>query len=113
MKKLEQIKNSIQEFLRGGDTNDAALLDKVLHADFRNTQDGFFDKKGIYTFSKAEYIDLVASKRFGGSPRTVEFVSVDDLGNMAVAKVLLEWRVRRCGLRRISLPYRMVRSGGW
>jgi hypothetical protein len=65
-------------------------LETTLHAGFQNTQDGFFGQKGIYTFLKNEYIHLVASKRFGGSPRTIEFVSIDDLGNMAVAKVLLE-----------------------
>jgi hypothetical protein len=92
---LEAVKNTIREFLKGGDTNDTALLEKVLHADYQNIQDGFFAEPGIFTFSKTEYKHLVETKRFGGSPRTVDFVSVEVLGNLATAKVHLESAVLR------------------
>ena len=90
MDKISQIKSVITDFIKGGDDRNIQLLTKVMHPGFQNTQDGFFKEKGIFTFSKPEYIHLIESKQFGGSPRSIEFVSLDDLGNMAVAKVLLE-----------------------
>lgn len=92
---IEAVKNTIREFLKGGDTNDTALLEKVLHADYQNVQDGFFGEPGIFTFSKTEYKHLVETKRFGGSPRTIDFASVEVLGNLATAKVHLESAVLR------------------
>lgn len=93
--KVETVKNTIREFLKGGDTNNTALLDQVLHADYQNVQDGFFGEAGIFTIPQAEYKHLVETKRFGGLPRTVDFVSVEVLGNMAIAKVHLESAVLR------------------
>ena len=87
---MEQIKNAIESFVKGGDNNDANLLDKVLHPQFQNIQDGFFAEKGIFTFSKSEYIELVSNKTFGGSSRTIIFESIEQLRNIAIAKVVLE-----------------------
>jgi hypothetical protein len=92
---IEAVKHTIREFLKGGDKNDAALLEQVLHPDYQNVQDGFFGEAGIFTIPKAEYKHLVETKRFGGSPRAVDFVSVEVLGNMAIAKVHLESAVLR------------------
>jgi hypothetical protein len=68
---MEQIKNVIETFIKGGDNNDVNSLEKVLHPMYQNIQDGFFDEKGIFTFSKQDYIELVKSKIFGGSPRSL------------------------------------------
>lgn len=68
MDKLTQVKNVITDFIRGGDNNDVAQLEKAMHRDFQNTQDGFFEQKGIFTFPKDEYIRLVGTRRFGGVP---------------------------------------------
>ncbi len=87
---MEKIKEAVKNFLKGGDNRDAELLEKTLHKNFQNIQDGFFDKKGIYVFSKSEYIDLVINKTFGGSKRSVEFISVEELGNISIVKVALE-----------------------
>lgn len=87
---MEQIKITIHSFVKGGDNNDVNLLDEILHPQFQNIQDGFFAKKGIYVFSKAEYIELVRNKTFGGSARTFIFESLEQLGNIAISKVLLE-----------------------
>ncbi|MBT1687512.1 nuclear transport factor 2 family protein [Dawidia soli] len=92
---IEAVKNAVRDFLEGGDTNDAALLEKVIHTDYQNVQDGFFGEPGIFTFSKEEYKHLVETKRFGGSPRTVDFASLEVLGNLAVARVHLESAVLR------------------
>ena len=65
---MQQIKQTIASFVKGGDTNDKDLLDRVVHPQYQNIQDGFFKDQGIYVFSKAEYFDLVDRKTFGGSP---------------------------------------------
>lgn len=87
---MELIKNAVEAFIKGGDTNDVALLENILHPAFQNIQDGFFAEKGIYVFSKTEYIELVRSKRFGGSPRTIHYASIEKMDNIAIAKVELE-----------------------
>lgn len=106
---IETVKNTVREFLKGGDTNDATILEKVLHADYQNVQDGFFGEAGIFNIPKAEYKHLVETKRFGGSPRNVDFVSVEVLGNMAIVKVNLESAV----LRFISYIVVVQEGGQW
>lgn len=87
---MNEIKKTIEDFVRAGDTNDTKLLEAVLHPKYQNIQDGFFKEKGIYVFSKSEYSELVANKTFGGSPRTIQYDSLEQTGNLAVAKVKLE-----------------------
>jgi Putative lumazine-binding len=86
---MEQIKKIIELFIQGGDNSDVNLLEKVLHPKYQNIQDGFFAEKGIFVISKSEYIELVNNKTFGGKPRTIKFVSLEQAGNMAIAKVEL------------------------
>jgi len=87
---MEQIKTAIEAFVIGGDKNDVTLLENILHTNFQNIQDGYFAEKGIYVFSKSEYIELVGNKTFGGSPRTIHIVSIEKMDNIAIAKVELE-----------------------
>ena len=90
MTTIEQVKEAVARFVRAGDTNDVTLLDQVLHTHFQNVQDGFFDKKGIFVFSKEDYKNLVKTNRFGGTERSIEFKAVDILGRIAHVKVRLE-----------------------
>ena len=90
MKTTNQIKRTVKDFIRAGDVHDIALLESTLHSDFQNIQNGFFDKPGIYVFSKDDYKTLVETKRFGGSPRTIEFLSIKDIGGIAHVDVFLE-----------------------
>lgn len=87
---MEQIKAAIELFVKGGDHNNAKLLESVLHPNFQNIQNGFFEKKGIFVFSKEQYIDLVSTKKFGGNPRSIDYVSIEQMGDIAIAKVALE-----------------------
>jgi len=87
---MKQIKTAIKAFVQGGDNNDVSLLEKILHPNFQNIQDGYFAEKGIYIFSKLEYMELVGNKTFGGSPRTIHIVSIEKMNNIAIAKVELE-----------------------
>ncbi len=87
---MEQIKTAIEAFVIGGDKNDVTLLENILHTNFQNIQDGYFAEKGIYVFSKSEYIELVGNKTFGGNARSIHIVSLEKLDNIAIAKVELE-----------------------
>lgn len=86
----EQVRKAIEDFILAGDHNDVTLLESVLHPQFQNVQDGFFEQKGIFIFSKEEYKKLVETKRFGGSARTIDFVTINISGNIAHATLKLE-----------------------
>lgn len=86
----EQAENAVRDFIHAGDTNDVSLLDAALHPQFQNIQDGLFEEKGIFIFSKEDYKKLVGTKRFGGVPRTIEYGAVEITGNIAEVNVKLE-----------------------
>jgi hypothetical protein len=90
MDKLSEIKKVVADFIAAGDNNDTELLSKVLHPNYQNIQDGFFDQPGIRVIYKDEYIELVRTGRFGGSPRSIEFELFEELENIAIVKVKLE-----------------------
>lgn len=47
MTTIAQVKETVTDFVRAGDTNDVTLLDQVLHTHFQNVQDGFFEEKAF------------------------------------------------------------------
>lgn len=81
---------AIHTFVNAADTRNTSVLAAVMHDAYQNIQDGFFEQKGIFIFSKTRYIELIETKRFGGSPRTIKIESIDERGNIAIAKVILE-----------------------
>lgn len=86
----ERVIQAITGFVKGGDTSDSALLDQVLHKDFRVTNDGFMGKAGITVINKAQYLANIRSGIFGGLPRKMEIESVDQDGTIAMVKLRLE-----------------------
>ncbi|MGK6341416.1 nuclear transport factor 2 family protein [Chryseobacterium sp. DT-3] len=92
---MKEIRQAIEKFIKGGDTNDTTLLEQVLHQNYQNIQDGFFNQPGIFVISKEEYIRLVRDKVFGGKPRTVTYHSLERKNNIAYAQVFLESPVLR------------------
>ena len=88
----EEVEKAVRNFIHAGDSNDVNLLDEILHPQFQNIQDGFFEEKGIFIFSKADYKKLVETKRFGGATRTIEFSAIDISGDIAEVKVKMESR---------------------
>lgn len=87
---MEQVKTAIEAFVKAGDDRDTAVLENLLHADFQNIQDGFFDEGGIFVFTKADYIELIRTKKFGGSPRRIDYQHIEQNGNIAAVQVKLE-----------------------
>ena len=87
---MEEAEKAIEAFVKAGDNRDVAALESILHPGFQNIQDGFFDEKGIFVFSKSDYIELIRTKRFGGSPRSLVINNIKQSDHMAIAHTTLE-----------------------
>lgn len=94
MEQNEQYKSAlvqaITDFVKGGDNSDVALLDKVLHKDFRVTNNGFMGKPGVTIIDKQKYIQNIRDGIFGGLPRKMEIEQIDESGTIALVKLRLE-----------------------
>lgn len=106
---MEEIKQTIEQFIKGGDRSDTVLLEEILHENYQNIQDGFFDKPGIFVIPKQEYIGLVQDKTFGGNPRKIIYHSLEQKNNIAYAQVSLE----SSALRFLSLISCVRENGKW
>lgn len=90
MNENERIKQAIIDFVKGGDNNDIELLDKVLHKDFRVTNNGFMGTSGVTVIDKKEYLNKVKSGVFGGLPRKMKIEELDQTGIIASVKLRIE-----------------------
>lgn len=90
MNDTEKIKQVIIDFVKGGDNSDVQLLDKVLHKDFRVTNNGFMGTSGVTIIDKKEYLDNIKSGVFGGLPRKMEIEQLDQSGKIASVKLRIE-----------------------
>lgn len=90
MNDTEKIKQVIIDFVKGGDNSDVQLLDKVLHKDFRVTNNGFMGTSGVAIIDKKEYLDNIKSGVFGGLPRKMEIEQLDQIGKIASVKLRIE-----------------------
>jgi len=90
--KIEQdrINQAITDFVKGGDNGDLELLDKVLHKDFRITNNGFMGIPGVTIIDKTEYLSKIRSGVFGGLPRKMQIEDFDQSGKIASVKLRLE-----------------------
>src|SRR5688572_24840505 len=66
MTATEKIEQAITNFVRGGDNSDTVLLDKVLHKDFRVTNNGFMGTSGVTLIDKQKYLSNIRDGIFGG-----------------------------------------------
>jgi len=89
----KEIQQAIRDFIQGGDNSDVTLLNEVLHQDYRNVQSGFFEEKGTFVIDKDRYIRLIREGTFGGTPRVLEIVQLEVLGNLAHARIKLYGKV--------------------
>jgi hypothetical protein len=86
-KKIEQ---AITGFVKGGDNSDVALLEQVLHKDFRVTNNGFMGTPGVTIIDKEKYIQNIRDGIFGGLPRKMVIEQIDESGTIALVKLRLE-----------------------
>ncbi|WAC02914.1 nuclear transport factor 2 family protein [Lacinutrix neustonica] len=90
MDETERIKQTIIDFVKGGDNSDVGLLDKVLHEDFRVTNNGFMGTYGVMIIDKKEYLNKIEKGIFGGLPREMEITELDRSGKIASVKLRIE-----------------------
>ena len=90
MTKTERITLVITNFVRGGDNSDTELLDKVLHNDFRVTNNGFMGTAGVTIIDKQKYLSNIKDGIFGGLPRKMTIESIDHSETIAMVKLRLE-----------------------
>jgi len=86
----DKIKQAITNFVKGGDNSDTALLDKVLHKDFRVTNNGFMGTSGVTIIDKEKYLANIRDGIFGGLPRKMIIESIDESKTIASVKLRLE-----------------------
>ncbi|MDO9186378.1 MAG: nuclear transport factor 2 family protein [Bacteroidia bacterium] len=90
MTTTEKIEQAITNFVKGGDNRDTVMLDKVLHKDFRVTNNGFMGTSGITVIDKQKYLSKIKDGIFGGLPRIMKIESIDDSETIAMVKLRLE-----------------------
>ena len=90
MTQREKINQAITHFVKGGDTSDVQLLDKVLHNDFRVTNNGFMGIPGITIIDKQKYLSNIKEGIFGGLPRKMIIENIDESDSIAMVKLRLE-----------------------
>ncbi len=90
MTTTEKIEQAITNFVRGGDNSDTVLLDKILHKDFRVTNNGFMETSGVTLIDKQKYISNIRDGIFGGLQRTMTIESIDSSETIAMVKIRLE-----------------------
>jgi len=90
MNEIERIKQTIIDFVKGGDNSDIELLDKVLHEDFRVTNNEFMGTSGVTIIDKKEYLNKIKSGIFGGLPRQMKIEHLDQSGKIASVKLRIE-----------------------
>lgn len=87
---IEKIRQAITGFVQGDDTSNVELLDKVLHKEFRVSNNGFMGKPGVAIIDKVHYLSNIKSGIFGGLPRKMEIERIDQEGAIAMVKIRLE-----------------------
>jgi hypothetical protein len=86
----EKIEQAITFFVKGGDNSDTHLLNAVLHRDFRVTSNNFLGEPGVAILNKEQYIDNIEKGIFGGLPRKMEILMLDESETIAMVKIRLE-----------------------
>lgn len=86
----EEVEQAITDFVRGGDNSDVTLLNKVLHKEFRVTNNGFMNTPGVTIINKETYLSYVKAGIFGGAPREMSMEIVDITDGIAMVKLRLE-----------------------
>jgi hypothetical protein len=90
MSNTESIIQTITDFVKGGDDSDIDLLDRVLHQDFRVANNGFMGTSGVTVIDKQKYLSNIKNGIFGGLPRQMELVSIDESETIAMVKLHIE-----------------------
>lgn len=81
------IEKTIQNYSIAGDKYDTDLLDSYLDPNFRIIMNRLFGSDEVLVMSKADYLQKIKSKDFGGDSRKIQIESITMNGTTACAKV--------------------------
>ncbi len=84
------ILTAIEGFIKGGDTRNVALLESVMHTEFRTTVNQFMGGDGVTVLGRDLYLGMIREGKFGGIPRTFQIVDSQSLGHTAHVQVHME-----------------------
>ncbi len=90
MTEIEKIEKTITNFVKGGDERNVELLNKVLHKDFRVTNNGFMGTSGVTIIDKKDYLSKIKEGVFGGLPRMMTIENIDENQRIASVKLRIE-----------------------
>ncbi|MCB1147722.1 MAG: nuclear transport factor 2 family protein [Leptospiraceae bacterium] len=84
----KEIESAFKNYVQGADKRSVALLDKVLHANFRS---GFSMKNDpkVMLGDKEGYLSLIKAGKIGGAARNVKVQDVQHFGNTGVVRAQL------------------------
>ena len=90
MENRKKIEQTITDFVKGGDNSNVDMLNKVLHKDFRITNNGFMGTLGVTIIDKQQYLLNIKEGVFGGLPRVMKIETIDSNETIAMVKLCLE-----------------------
>ncbi len=83
----KKIKETIIEFAKAGDENDAKKLAGYLDENYSIAMNQLFGSPDMSIVDRAFYLSKIESKEWGGDKRAIKFLSLDVNGKNAFAKV--------------------------
>ena len=83
----QMIKQTIIEFSKAGDANDADKLATYLDGNYRIVMNRLFGSTEVAIMPKDVYLEKIKTKEYGGDTRKVEIESITLNGSTASAKV--------------------------
>lgn len=84
---VDAIKSTVTKFVKAGDNNDVAAIERCLDANYQVVMNRLFGAKTLSIMPKPVYLDKIAKKELGGDTRKVTFEEIVLNGSSAVAKV--------------------------
>jgi hypothetical protein len=90
MAEEDKVKQAVTDFVKGGDTSDIVLLNKVLHKEFRIANNGFMETPGVAIIDKQKYLAFIKEGIFGGLPRSMSVEHIEICKTIATVKLRLE-----------------------
>ena len=83
----DDIRGIVKQFSEAADQQDTALMEGILHTE---AQQFFVGPQGLVRLTTPAYMDMLAQKQIGGTPRSLEISAVDIQGNLASVKASMD-----------------------
>lgn len=85
-----QVKATLEEFVKAGDSRNVEQLKQVLHAHFRVVANQVMGSTTVNVMTKEQYLALIEEGKLGGDVRTLEILSLEIVNKNAAAHVRLK-----------------------